>query len=644
MSPAGSGTALAQAHALQRQGRLAEAAALFRQVIAHEPRNGDALHLLGVTLGQMGQPQEAVRLISAAAEVRPSNPYVHCNLGNALSSVGRHGDAASAFKRAATLKPDLLAAHRGQAFAELVQRRYEDALQSIDRALALQPQDAVMLANRGNALRALGRYAQAVASYDQSLAIAADDAEIHHNRALALLGSEHYENALRSLDRAQELAPERFGIHFHRGVALSLLERHAEALASFERALALEPFSAEALNNRGVELGHLGRPQEALEAFARAADSRADDPEPYKNAANTLKGLGRYPEALEQFERALRIRPDHVPTLWSKSLLELALGNYETGWPLYDSRLRLEHLREYRRNFSVPRWTGKEDIAGKRILVHAEQGLGDALQFCRYLPLLEARGAQVVFEAPPPLSTLVRSLRFRGTLIRQGERLPSGLEYYCPLLSLPLAFQTRADTIPAEVPYLTANAAAVKSWRERLSALPGIKIGLNWQGHAVAEKQAWIRGRSFGLACAEPLAHVPGISLISLQKGAAANQRNEVGFGEAIAQLTDPEDTSADALAETAALCSALDLVITSDTSVAHLAGALGAPVWVALHAAPDWRWLLDRSDSPWYPSMRLFRQQVAGDWVELFERIALELAALVSRPSTGAPAASTGQ
>jgi tetratricopeptide (TPR) repeat protein len=623
------GTELAQAHALQRQGRLAEAAALLRQVIAREPRNGDALHLLGVTLGQMGQPQEALKLLSAAVEARPSNPYMHCNLGNALSSLGQHAQAAGAFERASRLKPDLLAAHRGQALAELSQRRYAQALASIDRALALQPQDAIMLANRGNALRALQRYAEALASYDRSLAIASGDAEVHHNRALALMGEERWEEALGSLDRAQRLAPRRFGIHFHQGVVLSLLDRHAEALASFDRALALDPGSAEALSNRGVALGHLGRAEEALESFAKAAQAKPDYIDAFNNAANTLTAVGRYPEAAAHFDRALRLQPGHAHTLWSKSLLKLAMGEYEEGWALYESRLRLEHLHEYRRTFPVPRWTGKEDIAGRRVLVHAEQGLGDALQFCRYLPLLEAKGAEVFFELPEALSKLVRSLRFRGTAIVQGEPLPSGLEYYCPLLSLPLAFDTRADTIPAQVPYLAADEAAVTAWRSRLAALPGMKIGLNWQGGAVAERQAWIRGRSFALASAAPLAQVPGVSLISLQKGPAARQRSEVDFGGSIAQLAAPDNTGAEALMETAALICALDLVITSDTAVAHLAGALGVPVWVALHAVPDWRWLLDRADSPWYPSMRLFRQRVAGDWTELFERIAHEAAAL---------------
>lgn len=631
MSAADTGTELARGYTLQQQGRLAEAAALFRQAIAREPQNGDALHLLGVTLGRMGQAQEAVTHLKAAADVRPSNPYVLANFGHALSSVGRHAEAASAFGRAAALKPDLLAAHRGRAFAELSERRYEEALKSIEQALMLNPRDAVMLANRGNALRALTRLEEALASYDRSLALAPGEAEVHHSRALALISLERYEDALGSLDRAQALAPQRFGIHFHQGVALSLLERHAEALLSFERALTIEPRSAEALSNRGVALGHLGRSQEALESFAKAAEARPDYIDAFSNAAGTLNALGRREEALQQFDLALGIDPDHAPTLWGKALLKLALGEYEEGWPLYESRLRLEYLREYRRTFSMPRWTGEEDLTGRRILIHAEQGLGDALQFCRYLPLLEARGAQIVFEVPEALLHLMRSLPFHGTLIPQGERLPPALDFYCPLLSLPLAFRTRADSIPSGVPYLAADPAAVESWRHRLSSLPGLKIGLNWQGQTIAERQAWIRGRSFPLASAAPLARIAGISLISLQKGAAAQQRSQIEFGSAIAQLIDPEDVSANALMETAALMSALDLVVTSDTAVAHLAGALGLPVWVALHAMPDWRWLLERRDNPWYPSMRLFRQGKSGDWPELFERLAREVGELTA-------------
>jgi hypothetical protein len=294
-------------------------------------------------------------------------------------------------------------------------------------------------------------------------------------------------------------------------------------------------------------------------------------------------------------------------------------------------------VRDYQRKLPVPRWSGAtaprwsgaEPLAGKRILVYAEQGLGDTLQFCRYIPLLEAQGAQVLFEVPEALTKLMRSFEMRGVL-RSSAEPPAEVDYHCQLLSLPLAFRTQLHTIPGGVPYVRADSAAVTAWRTRLSVLPGLKVGLNWQGHVATEKQPGIRGRSFGLGCAAPLLRLPGISLVSLQKGAAAEQRSSIDLGAALAQLTDPLDTGPEALLETAALMSALDLVVTSDTVIAHLGGALGIPVFVVLQAVPDWRWLLDRDDSPWYPGVRLYRQRAAGEWLEVFDRVAHDVTVLV--------------
>ena len=700
----GGNTRLAQGHALQQQGRLAEAAATLRELLRQEPRNAQALHLLGVTVGQMGRHQEALELMAKAIDVDPSNASVHTNLANALGEVGRHAEAVGSYDRALALQPGLAAAHRGRGLAlmrlgetqaaleglgfaaqlapydaqvqndfgvvlelagrkeealkqftravalnpqhlqahhnrsavETILGRYDNALQSIDRALALQPRNTAILANRGNVLLALGRPAEALASYDRALAVATGNPTLHYRRGVVLLTLQRHEEALVSFDRALALAADNFAAHFHRGVALALLERHTEALASFDRALSLDAQSAEALNNRGTQLEHLGRSVEALESFSRAITLKPDYAAACINAANMLKGLERFGEALASFDRALALEPDHATALWSKSLLKLTLGEFDAGWPLYEARLRLEHLRPYHRSFAVPRWSGAEALTGKTILVHAEQGLGDTLQFARYMPLLESRGAHVLFEVPAELRKLMRSLPMRGTLLTRGASLPH-FDYYCPLLSLPLAFRTQRDTIPGGVPYVTAEETAIEAWRERLRALPGLKVGLNWQGHVGAEKQPWIRGRSFALVLAAPLARVPGVSLVSLQKGEAARQRSQVEFGAALAELTDPLDTGPDALMETAALMGALDLVITSDTSVAHLAGALGVAVWVVLQKVPDWRWLLETADSAWYPTMRLFRQRVAGEWPEVFARLADELSLLAgSRHARG--------
>ncbi|MDB6107344.1 MAG: tetratricopeptide repeat family protein, partial [Gammaproteobacteria bacterium] len=276
----------------------------------------------------------------------------------------------------------------------------------------------------------------------------------------------------------------------------------------------------------------------------------------------------------------------------------------------------------------APRWSGEETLEGKSLFVHAEQGLGDTLQFCRYVHVLEAMGANVIFEVQPVLKRLLGSLGMRGTLIARGEPLPK-FDLHIPLLSLPLALHTELDTIPGGVPYLHVDPDALHGWSERLAALPGLKIGLNWYGNPEAEQLSALQSRSFPLAAAAPVARLEGVSLVSLQKGPGADQRQQVEFSGQVAQLTDPLYMGADEIAtETAALIRALDLVITADTALAHLAGALGARVWLVLQAVPDWRWLIDRRDSPWYPTMRLFRQRTPGNWADVFDRIATELAA----------------
>ncbi len=262
------------------------------------------------------------------------------------------------------------------------------------------------------------------------------------------------------------------------------------------------------------------------------------------------------------------------------------------------------------------------------MLVYAEQGLGDTLQFFRYVPVLEARGAKVIFETQPALQLLLQTARTHARILPFDAALPP-FDLATPLLSLPGILGTGLDDIPGGVPYISAEPARTVSWKERLAALPGLKVGLTWQGHIETEKHGGYIGRSFGLAAAAPLATIPGVTLISLQKGEASGQRSQMDFGSRVLELTDPWEMGSAELLDTAALLSALDLVVTADTLTAHLAGALGIPVWVVLSASPDWRWLIGREDSPWYPTMRLFRQRVAGDWSEVFDRVAAELSAL---------------
>jgi tetratricopeptide (TPR) repeat protein len=623
-----SGARLEQALALHHEGRLAAAISLCREVLALEPANGAALHLLGLTVARAGDAQQAVPLLAAAAQLQPGNATVHANLAGALSQAGRHAEALTSYVRALALQPDLAAAHRGRGVALVHLGNAEAALASFERALGLAPNDATTHHRRGVALAVLGRFAEALASLERALALAPGHAATHLLRGRMCLELRDPASALSSFEEVLKLAPQEFDAHFQRGIALAALERHEESVASFDQAIGLNESSAEALNNRGAVLVRLLRPAEALADFSRAVQLMPDYADAHINAGNTQRGLGRYGEALASLDHALSIRPDDPTARWSKAVLRLGMGELREGWSLFEARLELEPGRRLQRSFAAPRWNGDEPLAGRTLLVYAEQGLGDTLQFCRYVPVLERMGARLIFEVQPVLKLLLGSLDMHGTLIGRGEQLPH-FDLHTPLASLPLALHTDLDTIPGGVPYLRADPRAVHAWAEPLSALPGLKVGLNWYGNPEAEKLSALQARSFPLATAAPLARLEGVTLVSLQKGAGAGQRTRVAFSDALVQLTDPLYMGPQEIAEeTAAILNGLDLVITADTALAHLAGALGVRVWVVLQAVPDWRWLIERTDSPWYPTMRLFRQRTPGDWGEVFERVAAELAA----------------
>jgi tetratricopeptide (TPR) repeat protein len=617
-------------NALTEIGRPDEAVACFERALALKPDFLAALHGRAMAQLRMGRIEAAVQTLEEAVRRAPNQPRLHVDLGVALERLGRKEEALRHFERATTLDPNSPQGHYNRGLLEALLGRLPQALASLDRVLALQPSLPAIHANRGNVLTDLGRTAEALVSYDKALALQPRDPVTLRNRGRLLMRLERYTEAMASFDAAVALAPEDFAAHFHRGVALAVLERHTEALQSFDRALALNPGSAEILNNRGVVLGQLDRPEEAFESFSKALAIDATHVEAHTNAANILKTLNRPVEALRYLDRALALRPEDSKLLWGKSLALLTLGELKQGWPLYESRLQLEYLRPLQRHSDSPRWRG-EPLEGKILLVHAEQGLGDTLQFTRYVPLLESKGARVIFEVQPALEKLLRSAPIRGEILAVGAPLPR-FDLRTPLLSLPWHLGTELDSIPGGVPYLRADAARAAVWKERLAALPGLKVGLTWQGNLETEKQGGFRGRSFLLAAAAPLAQVPGVTLISLQKGPGSEQRQQVAFLGKILELMPPWEMGPEEIMDTAALMTELDVIVTSDTATAHLAGALGLPVWVLLGASPDWRWLTDRDDTPWYPTMRLFRQRKSGQWPEVFDRVASELTALIAR------------
>jgi Tfp pilus assembly protein PilF len=476
-----------------------------------------------------------------------------------------------------TSDPDDPSAHFERANAQFNHGHSELALVSYNRAIELRPDYAEAYNNRGNALRGLGRYAAALANYDRAIALKPNFVEAHYNRGRTSRDLGRPEEAVLAYDRAIALKPDLTAAHVNRGNALRDLDRPEEALASYEAAIALNPNHARAHYGRGAVSWELGRPAEALSSY----------------------------------DRALALEPDLVEARYNKGLCHLAMGDYERGWDGFEWRWKSRYVAS-RSDLPGAPWLGEYPIQNKIILVHAEQGFGDTLQLCRYVPVLAAQ-ARVVLQVPRPLLRLLSGLAGVAQIVENDDPLPR-FDAWIPMMSLPLALRSVIDTIPSTIPYLSADPERMAAWRQRLSVLPGRKIGLVWAGSPLRgspRAEAMDRRRSMTLERFAPLTSVPGLSLISLQKGEPAAQARTPPTGMTLHDWTNELDDYAD----TAALVEALDLVISVDTSVVHLAGALGKPVWVLNRYDQCWRWLLDRTDSPWYPTARLFRQPSAGDW-----------------------------
>ncbi|MEO8157424.1 MAG: tetratricopeptide repeat protein [Betaproteobacteria bacterium] len=485
-----------------------------------------------------------------------------------------------------------------------------------DRALAIDAGAHDALANRGNALLALGRFGEAVDSLDAALAQQPDNPDLLNNRGNALQAMKRYGEALASYESALALRPRHAGLLKNRGNALAALGRFEPALASYERALQVQPEDIGALNNRGGVLRILSRLDEALACYDQALALMPAHAETLSNRGNALHALRRVDEAIACYGQALALQPDYADAHWNLGLALLVKGELAAGWKEYEWRWKLAESPGGR-NIPAPLWHGHEDLRGKTILLHAEQGLGDTLQFCRYVTLVQARGAIVILEVDAALKSLLASLAGVTKIVVFGDALPP-CDYHCPLLSLPLAFATTLETIPAGIPYLYAEPAAIAHWQKKLGQKRLPRIGIAWSGNPAQAKD---RNRSLPLEAIEPLLALP-LQFVCLQKEIRTGDAQAL---ERHAQLLHFESEIGD-FGDTAALVEACDLVIAVNSVVAHLAGAMGKAVWIPLAFVPDWRFLLDREDSPWYPGARLFRQSRPGQWDDVVARMVAEI------------------
>lgn len=504
--------------------------------------------------------------------------------------------------------------------------RLQEAESIYWQVLKIEPRNVDALHLLGTMACQVGQYAISVELFDKALKIKPDSAEALGNRGVALEALERFDEALASYDKALTIKPDYVMALSNRGNVLDALKRYDEALASCDKALTINPDHADAHCNRGVALEALKRYDEALASYDRALEIKPDFAKALRNRGNALQALKRYHEALVCYDKALTIRPDDAEAHWNASLCLLVTGDFERGWKEHEWRWKWNDFTSARRSFPQPQWLGREDLAGKTILLHFEQGLGDTIQFSRYARALARKGARVILEVQPTLKSLLSELEGTYQVVGLGEALPE-FDFHCPLLSLPLAFDTRPETIPAEVPYLSAAAAMVGKWERRLPRKDAPRVGIAWSGSPGHKND---RNRSIALGRLAAAFAGLGVAPVSVQNMVRPEDESALAadilhFGAELEHFSD-----------TAAVVSLMDLVISVDTSVAHLAGALGKPVWILLPFAADWRWLADREDSPWYPTAKLFRQPAIGDWDSVLDKLRQELGEYIgSNPAT---------
>lgn len=571
-----------QALTLHQAGRLMEAGKLYNQLLGAQPTHADALCLLGSIFVQADNLTLALDLINRAVTAHPHLLPPRLALGNALQSAGRAAEAEAAFRAATRLAPEAPHGWVNLASALVAQGRFAEAETAARTALELAPAMPEAFNNLGNALAGLGWRDEAAEAYGAALKQRPDFADALDNLGGVLLDMGEAGKAIDAYRRAVILAPDDARKRYQLGRALQDSDRLAEAAQSYMEALKLDPAHLDALNNLGC----------------------------------TFKDMELLDQAEACFRGGLRQRPDDVDLHWNLSLTLLQKGAMAEGWREYEWRWRTPSFLRFRRDFGKPEWTG-EALEGRTLLVHAEQGFGDGIQFVRYLRLLAHCGGRVVLECRPQLVQLLAAGGLAEQVVGLGEELPA-FDLHVPLMSLPRLFNTSLATVPAEVPYLAVPAG--RAAPAQVARAPGLKVGLVWAGSPTRPDN---HKRSIPAALLAPLAEVPGLSLFSLQVGPFA------GEVEAIPGAIDLSPHLRD-FADTAATVAALDLVVSVDTAVAHLAGALGKPCWVLLSRPTGFLWMQERSDSPWYPTLRLLRQPKPGQW----EPVVAELLRRLGAPS----------
>jgi tetratricopeptide (TPR) repeat protein/glycosyltransferase involved in cell wall biosynthesis len=609
------------AAAFRDQGNLAQAVVHYRQAIALKPTYTEAYQKLGFVLQQQGNLDAAIACFQQAITLKPNEAEPYHLWGNVLQQQGSFAEATSQHQQAIVLKPDYPEAYHALGSALLRQTKLDAAIIHYRQALSLKPSYPEALNNLGNALQEQGKLAEAIVHYRQAIALRENFAEAHSNLGAALKEQRLYEEAIAHLRQAVALRPDYAEVHNNLGNALQEQGNVEEAIACYETALQIKPDYAEIHSNLGNMLQQLGKFEAAFDRFRQALALQPDYAGAYNNLGIAYRNCNRIDESFTAYEQAIALNPEFVEAHWNKALTQLLLGDLAAGFAGYECRFEWTRFQQQNaaRAYTQPRWDGSP-LAGRTIFLYTEQGLGDTIQFIRYAAIVAQLGGKVILECQPPLLNLLQPLPSLHQVIPSGAT-PPAFDLHAPLMSLPHLLGTTLTTIPNIVPYLPHPAP-----RTPHPALqtPAYKIGIVWTGNA---QNPYNLTRTCPIAHLLTLTKFPGVQLYSLQKEAPPEDFDRLQACPAVQDLRSHLDDFVD----TARLIQQLDLVISIDTAIAHLAGALGKPVWLLLPFAPDWRWMRDRADSPWYPTMRIFRQPAYGDW----ERVMAEVrAAIVQQTS----------
>ena len=503
------------------------------------------------------------------------------------------------------------------------QGQFQRALESAKGLLSQFPNSWTLYNIQGAVNEGLGHSSAAIDSYQQSLKIKPDNADAYNNMGVALQSKGDLGAAIDSYKQAIKVKPENPGVFNNMGNALMAKGDLEAAIDSFEKALIIKPDYAEAYNNLGNALNDRDDIEGAIYNFNQALKIAPNYAEVHNNLGNTLKYKGKLASAIDSFKQAIKIKPDYADAYNNLSFPHLLQGSLKTGFNFYEWRLRKKEQPVSPARAHLI-WDGEQSLSGKHFVIYEEQGLGDIIQFCRYLPLLEQKGANITFKVKPNLHALLETMDSNSRLLTS---LPeeNEIDFEAPLMSLPHLLSTSLETIPTTNPYLFADQKKIQTWGERVST-DRFKVGICWQGSTVKEAI----GRSFPLSIFEGISRIPNVELISLHKGEGEDQM--VGIDFDVITLGHDFDAGQDAFLDTAAVMMNCNLIITCDTSIAHVAGAIGRPIWLVLKQIPHWVWMLDRPDSPWYPTMTLYRQKTKGDWVEVFDTIERDLRTMLKQ------------